>query len=557
MQQLSESSVETAERSNIARMGNPTAAVEENFAVFQGLCRLATQLSNEGRFAESALYVQVAADYAWLHPTGLLASPELDSILQRIGAELPWPNSRGNQVRSNRSPRHVLHVLTEAVGVGGHTRFVWRWIQNDADRPHSVVLTRQGERQIPGPLKENAEATGGKFHCLDWHVGGFLTRVQALRRLAAGADHVVLHTSPSDVLPLIAFAGSQNRPPVTLVNHADHVFWLGGAIVDQVANFRESGRRLAQRRRGIAESRCPLVPVPLGPRPKPFDRSEAKKKLGLPEDAVVLLSIASSYKYASIGDVHFGKVLLPVLQTHKNAVLFVIGPKEDDEWLASSAQADGRLKVLGKRADTDLFYQAADIYLDSFPFSSMTSVLEAGSHGAPVASYRLHPREAEILYTDDLAVSPFIVQASSVEEYRRKISWLIENGESRRTLGEQTRDRITEIHEPGGWNRFLEAMYSLDFPASLDQAPDKLEPRREVGELDFRLAQIFAKSGVSRDLSSTMRNHIALFPLGERLRIWHRMFGGEWRSLPRLILSDWQKTTLNRIRSFVFFRSVK
>ncbi len=187
----------------------------------------------------------------------------------------------------------------------------------------------------------------------------------------------------------------------------------------------------------------------------------------------------------------------------------------------------------------------------------MTSVLEAGSHGAPVASYRLHPREAEILYTDDLAVSPFIVQASSVEEYRRKISWLIENGESRRTLGEQTRDRITEIHEPGGWNRFLEAMYSLDFPASLDQAPDKLEPRREVGELDFRLAQIFAKSGVSRDLSSTMRNHIALFPLGERLRIWHRMFGGEWRSLPRLILSDWQKTTLNRIRSFVFFRSVK
>ena len=553
---LLESTVDVVERANNTRMGNPLGAIEEHFIAFQGLVRRASKLLAEARYDESALYVQVAAEYAWFHPSGLFASPELDGILAQIGRALPHSSGENVQIRPpSSSSRNVLHVLTEAYGLGGHTRFVWRWIQNDAGRCHSVVLTRQGEREPPEALLENVAVAGGAVHYLDRHAGRFLTRVQALRRVAAEADQVVLHTHPYDVIPLIAFAGIPHRPRITLMNHADHVFWPGGSLVDQVAHIRGSGRRLSERRRGIAQSRCPLVPVPLGDEPGPSQRSGAKKKLGLPEDAVVLLTIASSYKYASIGDTHFADVLLPVLQKYPNAVLYVIGTEACDEWVNAAQQAGGRMQVLGKRHDTDLFYQAADIYLDSFPFSSLTSVLEAGCHGTPIVSYRLHPEVAEVLYTDDPALTNTIVHAPSVEGFRQQVSRLIEDGDSRRRIGAETRESIIAVHVSSGWNRFVEEMYSGGSHGSPTQPPSGLDQPRDISELDVRLVQIFARSGLSKDLPEILCTHLALFPLKVRLGIWRETFGGAWRSLPHFLPSDWQKTKIKRLRSRLFHRN--
>ena len=539
--------VEIAESTN-ERTTDLREAIEKHFALFQGLASLAKQLLLEREYETSAAYVQVAAHYAWFHPIGLFASPELEAILTQIGAALD-PVASGPARIAPVPPRKVLHVLTEVYPLGGHTRLVWRWIQADAGRTHSVVLTRQYDGEVPQPLKAAAEGTGGKLYFLDRQAGGLLGRAQALRRLAVGADHVVLHTYPYDVVPLIAFAQKEARPPLTLMNKDDHVFWLGGSVADQVAQMRYSGWRLSQQRRGTPEARCVLLPIPLEVKRRTLSRGEAKKQLGLPENAVVLVSVASAYKYSSPGGQHFAEVLLPVIQEKKNAMLLVVGPEQRDEWASASLQAAGRIKAFGKRGDVDIFYQAADVYLDSFPFGSLTSLLEAGSYGTPLVSYRANSSEPELMCEYDPGLSDLPARPNRVDDYRNQVCRFIDDAQLRARLGEQTRESITAHHGRSGWKRLLEELYLCRGVLSSADAWNGASISRMVTDFDIHLAQVYMTSGLSRPFPKVIRNHVGLFPLKARVGIWWNIFGHEWHFLPVFLLSDWQKTKLRLLWS--------
>ena len=71
----------------------------------------------------------------------------------------------------------------------------------------------------------------------------------------ARADIVVLHVHNMDVVPMIALAGLENRPPSMMVNHGDHQFWLGSGVVDLIVSTRDSGRQLGIDRRGVTPER--------------------------------------------------------------------------------------------------------------------------------------------------------------------------------------------------------------------------------------------------------------------------------------------------------------
>jgi len=131
--------------------------LEHHFAVFQDLVARADNYLRGGNYNAAAVYAQIAAAYANHHHAGLYVSYQLEEILITIGRKIA--NKTSSEQRNARplvGPRHVLHVLTEAVGIGGPTRMVWRWIQQDTESLHSVVLTRQ-HVEIPQALKECRE----------------------------------------------------------------------------------------------------------------------------------------------------------------------------------------------------------------------------------------------------------------------------------------------------------------------------------------------------------------------------------------------------------------
>lgn len=88
---------------------------------------------------------QHAAHFAWFNGIGQMVSRELEDLMLEIGLEhLPPEPMPPARPEATPSPQKVLHILTTAYGIGGHTRLARRWIEHDAGRTHSLALTQQG-----------------------------------------------------------------------------------------------------------------------------------------------------------------------------------------------------------------------------------------------------------------------------------------------------------------------------------------------------------------------------------------------------------------------------
>lgn len=516
------------------RLSAHTGSVARNLETFRGLESIAEGSLAAARYDDAAAWAQIAADYAWRNHPGIFASPRLEAVLATIGREAVPPREPRRLADAAVLPRRVLHVLTEASGIGGHTRLALRLILQDAERSHSLVLTRQREGGLPTPLAEAVRASGGELHTLDDR-GRLVVRARELRAMSAGFDVVVLHVHPFDVLPAVAFAGESSTPPVVLVNHADHVFWLGTGVADAVACIRESGLRLALERRGLTASTCALLPIPVAPAARTLTRAEAKRALGLRSDAVLLLTVAQAQKFAPAGEPGFLDLVAPAVESNPCAVLIAVGPTASGEWREARRHTGGRILAVGPHEDVARYYEAADVYVDSYPFSSLTSLLEAGSFGTPILSFRPYGPEAEVLTADDPALGDALVVAASVREYGTALSRLLADPRARELVGERARARIEEAHTGPGWTARLEELYTRA------RLFGRMSPLTTAGleaptTLDVLLSRLHSASGWSIPLHEIVRSHVDCLsaPAGAWTRILlarqlSRFFGAEER----------------------------
>lgn len=496
--------------------------LRESYQTVQRLAGLAEDFARRGRMLEAVACAQIAAHQAYVRHAGLFASPRLERLLLRIGRTAVAP-AVGPPAAARRADdpglRRVLHVISHARPIGGDTRFAWRWIQADPLRRHSVAVTRQRDLPMPAHLAEAVAGSGGTLGVLDRLTADPLARARALRRLSRRADLVVCHLFPDDVVPLLAFADRRDTPPVVLVNHADHAFWLGTGVSDVVAHPREAGAVLAERRRGIGRARGALLPIPLADAERACPVEEAKRRLGYAAEDVVLLSIATAFKYRAITGPDFLEAVLPVLRAAPRAVVLVVGPEPEGPWAEAARATGGRLRALGRRADTGQFYDAADIYLDSFPFTSITSCLEAGSRGLPVVAFSPHPEAAPILGPGAPGLR-HVLQAEDLAAYRSLLGDLVADPARRRTVGEATRAAVREAHAGAGWASALEALYRTAISAPPAPKPIGADGM-EVSPLDLLVHGLYARQAIG--LAETIEGFIRPLPYTARLRALPRM----------------------------------
>lgn len=531
------------------------ALLAERRAIFDGLLARSEAYFQAKRPLAAAVHAEIAANYAMSRHTGLFTSPRLETLLRSIGCEAvatahPAPRLTRRGGSPGTGPDHVLHVLTSAHGIGGHTRMVWRWIQQDAGRRHSVVLTRQGAAPVPSALTEITNAAGGQVHVLNRQRGNVLTWAATLAELAMRADTVVLHTHPYDITPSLALADKARVPPVILTDHADHAFWVGTGVSDVVMALRDTGARLAQARRGIPPERSAVLPIVLPPIERTLSRAEARQKLGIPESAVLLLSIARPHKYLPVNGLDFLEGVLPIIKRYPGTLLWVVGAEPSEMWTRAAERTGGRVRALGLRTDTPLYYQAADIYVDSFPIVSITSLLEAGSYGLPLVSRCWPDAEGTVLAADTPGLAQCLIQVCDtagqdgqprIAAYQAALALLIEDPAHRVAVGEHARTAIAGVHCDESWRIALEAVYQQAHALPPNRGPQSAsdEGQPPAGPVDAWLPQLFASE---LDLDSIYQYHLQLMPLDLRLSQWARLSGvkGRGRPLsPGLLLPDW------------------
>ena len=511
-----------------------------NAEVFKRLVGRAESRERAGAWAEAAAWAQAAANFAWRNHPGLFASAPLERILLRIAraASASDPPSSERTVPPRRDERRrVLHIVTRTYFVGGHTRLLERWMRLDTASVHSLAVTQQHRVDLSKEVVAACEFSGGSVHILsDDARRGLVEQALVVRSLAEQADIVISHAHPFDVVPALALA-RPSTPPSIMLNHADHVFWVGASAFDVTACGRDSGAALCLERRGISAARLALLPIPLDlparGRPREEAKAELISELGLEAGSTLILTIAAPYKYAPAGGIDLLAAIAGVLASRRSVALVAIGPEDTGAWAEAARRAGGRVRALGRRRDITRFYEAADVYLDSAPFASLSSLLEAGMHGVPVVSYQPHA-EARVICADTPGLPGVLIVARTAAALAREVYALLDDRPMREALGDKTRASIMLSHSPEVWCSGLEELYTR--AAGRSRARDDSLPEGEdvpVCELvDALLYELHRLSGMNAELSRVLKRAAQHMPLLPRLVLQTKL------RLRRLVRSD-------------------
>ncbi len=416
---------------------------------------------------------------------------------------------------------HVVHVLSQAYSAGGHTRLVWRWIENDDARINSVVLTGQQGIPVPHQLKDAVAASGGSIISLGETSSNLLVRATELRRIAeSGADTIVLHVHPYDVIPSIALANVPAK--IVFLNHADHVFWVGGAIADVVADIRPAGQQLSIAERNLPRSLSTILPIPLTAPPH-ADKRLAREQLGIEQDAVVIISIASGYKYGALPGHHFIDIHREFVLAHPEVTFIVIGPEPKGRWQEISDETGERFKAIGMVKGLDSYYGAADIYVDSIPFASLTSLLDAAVRGIPVLALSESVADS-VLTSNDSSLIGKGVHHSKRREYLQALDALATQPEERRRSAEMSRSSVEDDHLSPGWNQHLEGLFAKLIVSAQDTNPSARIDISTHGfddsdELEKALVDLQIASGLAEPSWACRLRDAPYMPASDRIRL--------------------------------------
>jgi hypothetical protein len=321
------------------------------------------------------------------HP-GFFADGRIENILLGIGETLTREDADPSICR--RFEREVcptgrpavLLVASHVYEVGGHTKVIEKFIEGYRESFRLLVLTEQ-EETIPERLREREAAGDIRLFRLAG-CEGMIRKAATLRAIGTHFDQVLLFTHPNDPVPVLAFS-TRDTPPVLFDNHAHFFFSLGVSVSDLVVNHvRYMDTMSSQRRFAPKTFYFPLRYSRYRDRiGQTVDKRQAKQAIGMDPDALCLLSIVLGLTvFPPPGQGSFFQTAARIVLRYPQAHLVLIGIEEQHPYAKEFAGcAPDRIHFLGIVPDPLRYYQAADLYLDTFPYPSFGALIEAVTYG--------------------------------------------------------------------------------------------------------------------------------------------------------------------------------
>lgn len=453
---------------------------------FHYVLRRAKGAAADGQVDLAVRWCIHGATLAGLSNPGFFYSHEMEQLLSDIGRSRLTSADKALHVSGEF--KRFLHVLTVAYESGGHTRAVSRWIdtctRHAPGEQHSILLSTQNESPIPAWLTESVQKSGGEI--IDLAMGLSLREKAAQMRFRSTEfDAIILHIHPNDPLPNIAFCDTS--VPVLFFNHADHMFSLGTDVAKVIADVRPIGHDLSIRFRSPAARKI-IVPLPLVTSgAASCAKAEARKKLGLPADALIALTVGEPYKFSPMYGYSFPALIQSLCAANPRVIIAAVGLSASAPFPELKRMTGGRFLPVGLIKDSDildLYYCAADIYLDSYPCTSLTSVLDAALRGLPVQRFR-NPYQP-LMWCDDPGIDSVSCPATTQEEYvQGALEWLAIPDDKRSELGDQFRTAVSREHCGESWKcKWLDpAIQALNLPCDDEQHRARSEP--PTGEFSY------------------------------------------------------------------------
>lgn len=327
--------------------------------------------------------VELFAKYYSTQVVGKYADDYLEKILCDIGRD----------IRIDFVPQFekgtVLHIMTAASRIGGHTRVVDNWIKFDSGRQHSVVFTDslEGRKVMPAFLDNTVRNSGGKVLFLNGT--SYIEKAKKLLKIASQYEKVIIHTHMYDPLPILTFSNKKWNRTIYHFNHADYRFWLGVSIADVCLQISQYDLKISKKLRDVRTNQRLDIPIDnaeFGNKEREKIRKEEVLN-NVYNDEYIVTTMASGFKYNPLDDYNFFDFVETLLESNNKIVFVAIGPdRADKNWKRLINKFNRRIRVMGvlEKEKVEEILLITDLYVNSFPLGSYTSCLDAAAKGIKV-----------------------------------------------------------------------------------------------------------------------------------------------------------------------------
>ncbi|UZT96669.1 hypothetical protein ODZ84_15745 [Chryseobacterium fluminis] len=371
-----------------------------NKKYFESCVKTAEKLFEEGLYEDCINYIEKTASFGWFNFSCYYKCEKLEILLAKIQQKiLPDFFQQKKHGKTNK----ILHICSVVYTSGGHSKLLYNWIKNDTSKKHTVLSTRLSLEE----LQEVSHFHLGDFEGLEQisvQASSKIESVNLLNQLPLNDyEAIILHIHPDETITNIVLSQKDIITPVCLVNHADHVFWLGTSIVDILLQIRESNISIDTDRRGIAPERQFFLPIPV--------ENSSNINDGNTSSTLQILSTGTAYKYKPTENYNFLQEAHKIVEKHPNVIFNIVGISPDT-WYIKDFHHE-RIVLHGIISSTELasLEEKTHIYVEGFPMASFTALLQAALrkipfvlHYRPLLLFKLFSENKEnaIIYPNNL-----------------------------------------------------------------------------------------------------------------------------------------------------------
>ncbi len=382
----------------------------------------------------------------------------------------------------------ILHIATSLNETGGHTKLFENYLFNLIDFKHDLFLTKKDE--IPKRIKENNlldTIISPKAHHKDKEI------IDNLASIACNYDFVFLHINQYDYIPIIANELNKFKKTI-FINHSDHTFWLGTTITDICINFRPFGDNLTLKRRNI--KRTLILPLPIKFQINPCENNT--DIFNQKSTHTIFLTVSSKYKLIPSQQHDFFKTIYTILDLNPNFQYILVGVSEEDLKTTFNIKKHERLFLTGVIEDPSIYYQIADVYLEGFPFNSLTALYESILYDTfPVLMYA--PENPNVNLETELAFDGILYHSENEKEYINHILNILNNPSERTNTINELKKRIFFFNNGNYWDENLNKIFNNKFD---EKESDFIEYK--LDENDIKLHDFFISTKKKENVISTV-----------------------------------------------------
>jgi glycosyltransferase involved in cell wall biosynthesis len=417
----------------------------ENKEYFLKTVKIAKLLYKEKKHNDCLLYIERLSYSAWYNFPGYYTSNAIESIIRNIASKtLKFTKQKTAESGQDKT----LHIFSEISYVGGHSKLIFSWIENDKNSSHYLLSTWQDQQQVSEIAESYNYKINNNLFAFEKDLN-ILEKAQKIIETLENNDfrRIVLHIHPHDVIPSMVFSSEMLQYPVFFLNHAEHTYWLGAPVIDFLLQIRESNLIKDSKNRNIPVEDQFFLPIPVD---ESFTLKKTERK------TFHILSIGRESKYEPNETYNFYEAALKIVEKFENVVFTIVGISDMNE--NRKKYQHERLILVHPTREINKYIEDADLYLEGFPIPSFTSLLEPAMAGMP---FVLHYDPASVYKVFDDKKEEGIFYPESLTEWHQEVERIITDETYRKKISDLQQNYLKKYFSAEAWSSQLEKIKSL------------------------------------------------------------------------------------------------